>query len=136
VERAQVILLDTHVLLWLAIEPKRLTAPAKHAIRSATRSGGLAIAAITLWEIAMLFARGRVRARGTVEASVRLVVDSTGVLVRDLSVGVAALAVQLNADFPDDPADRLIAATAIDEGLALVTRDERISRSGLVKTIW
>jgi len=131
-----VILLDTHVLLWLAIEPKRLTAPAKHAIRSATRSGGLAVASITLWEMAMLFARGRVRARGTVEASVRLIVDSTGVLVRDLSVSVAALAVQLHSDFPDDPADRLIAATAIHEGLSLVTRDERIRRTGLVKTIW
>jgi len=67
---------------------------------------------------------------------VRLIVDSTGVLVRDLSVSVAALAVQLHSDFPDDPADRLIAATAIHEGLSLVTRDERIRRTGLVKTIW
>ncbi len=130
------ILLDTHVLLWLAIEPRRLTAPAKHAIRSATRSGGLAIASITLWEMAMLFVRGRVRASGTVEASVRLIVEATGVLVRDLSVSVAALSVQLQPDFPDDPADRLIAATAMDGGLSLVTRDERIRKTGLVKTIW
>ena len=130
------ILLDTHALLWLAVEPKRLSAPAKSAIRSATRSGGLAIASITLWEIAMLFARGRIRARGTVEASVRLMVESTGALVRDLTVSVAALAAQLHADFPDDPADRLIAATAMEEGLSLVTRDDRIRSSGLVKTIW
>ena len=50
--------------------------------------------------------------------------------------GIAALATQFPEDFPRDPADRLIAATARAEGLTLVTRDERIRASALVRTVW
>ena len=130
------ILLDTHVLIWLASEPKRLSRPAAAAIRRAIRSGGLGVASITLWEVAMLAASGRLRAAGTIDAAVRLLVEETGVSVLEITPSVAALATQFPADFPKDPADRLIAATARDGGLPLVTADERIRACGLVKTVW
>jgi PIN domain nuclease of toxin-antitoxin system len=129
-----VILLDTHVLVWLIAEPKRLSSAARTAISRS--SDGLAVSYITLWELAVLFQRGRLHGRGTVEASVRLVADSARAIVRPITPVIAALAAQFPDDFPRDPADRLIGATARAEGLALVTRDEGIRASKLVKTIW
>lgn len=130
------ILLDTHVLLWLAAEPARLSRVATSAIRRALRSGGIAIASISLWEIAVLFAKGRLRARGTSEASLENILKATGVSVREITPTIAALATQFPSDFSADPADRLIAATARAEGLTLVTRDERIRSSAVVRTVW
>ena len=130
------IILDTHVLVWLAGDAERLSRPATGAVRKALASGGLAIASITLWELAMLFTRGRLRGQGTIESSIRSIVDATGVTVREITPEIAALATQFPHDFPADPADRLIAATARSEGAPLVTSDERIQASPLVKTIW
>jgi PIN domain nuclease of toxin-antitoxin system len=129
-----VILLDTHVLAWAVAEPKRLSRPAAAAIQRARQSDGLAIAAITLWELAMLVARARIRAYGTVEASVRLLVE--GVNVMPLTADIAALATQFPPDYPLDPADRLIGATARAEGLVLVTRDQKLLDSPLLQTVW
>jgi PIN domain nuclease of toxin-antitoxin system len=129
-----VILLDTHALVWAVAEPRRLSRAAVSAIRRARRQDGVAVSAITLWELAALIARGRIRAYGTVEATVRLLLE--GVAIKPITEEIAALATQFPGDFPPDPADRLIGATARAQGLALVTRDERIRRSPLVKTIW
>jgi PIN domain nuclease of toxin-antitoxin system len=132
----QVILLDTHVLLWLAAEPARLSRRAAAAIRRGLRAGGIAIASISLWEIAMMFSEGRLRSRGTIEASIESLLRGTGVMPREITPAIAALATQFPSDFPADPADRLIAATARDGGLTLVTKDERIRSSPLLRTVW
>jgi PIN domain nuclease of toxin-antitoxin system len=131
-----VILLDTHALVWLVAEPARLSRAATNAIRRARSTGGLAVASITLWELAILLVRGHVRGHGTVDASIRQVVDAARVSVREITPVIAALSTQFPDDFPRDPADRLIAATARAEGLTLVTRDERIRASALVRTVW
>jgi PIN domain nuclease of toxin-antitoxin system len=130
------ILLDTHVLVWAMAEPHRLSRAAASAIRRGRAGGGLGIAAITLWEMAVLFSRGHLRAPGTVEDSIQLMLDSSGVSVRPVTPTVAALATQFPEDYPRDPADRLIGATARAEGLTLITRDEQIRKSKLLKTIW
>lgn len=130
------ILLDTHVLIWAAIEPNRLSRTAAAALRRAKASDGLAIASISLWEAASLFARRRIEAYSTVEASVQQVLDAVGVVVKPLTLEVAVLATQFAEDYSRDPADRIIGATARAEGLALVTRNEGIRRSPLLKTIW
>ena len=128
------ILLDTHVLVWAVLENKRLSKAASAAILKSTTEGGLAIADITLWELAMLLSRGRIQAYGTVEASVRLLTE--GLVIKPITPEIAAISTQFPADFPRDPADRLIAATARFEGLALVTHDEKLRASLLVQTIW
>ena len=128
------ILLDTYALVWAVADPKRLSRAAAAAIRDAQQEGGLAVSAITLWELAALVARGRIQAYGTVDASVRLLTE--GVAVKPITPEIAGLATQFPDDFPHDPADRLIGATARAEGLPLVTRDEGIRHSSLLRTIW
>jgi PIN domain nuclease of toxin-antitoxin system len=129
-----VILLDTHALVWAVAEPKRMSRAAASAIRRARRQDGVAVSAITLWELAALVSRGRIRAYGTVEATVRLILE--GVTIKPLTVEIAALATEFSGDYSNDPADRLIGATARAEALPLVTRDETIRRCPLLRTIW
>ncbi|HEX2679420.1 MAG TPA: type II toxin-antitoxin system VapC family toxin [Polyangiales bacterium] len=130
------LLLDTHTWVWLAVEPRRLSKEAAGAIRRAASRGELAIAAITLWEVAMLFARGRLKASRTLEKELAALVERTSVAVLEVTPAVAAIAAQLPDDVPDDPADRMIIATAMSHGLSLVTKDARIQDSGACRTIW
>jgi PIN domain nuclease of toxin-antitoxin system len=129
-----VILLDTHVLVWLTAEPKKLSKQASSAIRRAARTGGIAISAITLWELAWLASHSRLETTGTVESYVEDV--TSRVAIRPITVKVAVLANQLPADYSNDPCDRLIGATALAEGIALVTKDLRIRSSKQIETIW
>jgi len=130
------ILLDTHALAWLVAEPERLSRPAASAIRRARISDGVAIASITVWELALLFARGILRTHSTVEAAVQNLLTRSGVVIVPITAEVAAIAAQFSDDYPKDPADRLIGATALAKGMGLVTRDERIRAYHRLKTIW
>jgi PIN domain nuclease of toxin-antitoxin system len=128
------ILLDTHVLLWMSLDPKKLSKKAREAILDARAKDGVAVAAITLWELAWLAENGRVQVSGTVEAFVRGCVSK--VIIRPITSEIAVHAVQLPSDYPEDPQDRLIGATARVEGLPLVTADTDILGSKAVTTIW
>ena len=130
------IVLDTHILLWLGLEPQRLSSAATTAINKALVAGGIAIASITLWEIAMMIRLDRLAPRGTPESWLSELLERTGVIVREITPAIATLATQFPDEFPADPADRLIAATARAEGAVLVTRDARLRRSRLLRTAW
>jgi len=129
-----VILLDSHVLIWAVADSKRLSKAAASAIRRARRGDGLAVSAITAYEVAWQIASGRIQGYGTVETSVLRFLE--GVTMRPITPEIAALAAQFPEDYPRDPADRIIGATARAEGLTLITRDERIRRSPLIRTVW
>ena len=130
------ILLDTHALVMLALKPEGLSKAAARAIARAEAGGGIAIASITLWEIAQLIDSGRVLVHGSTEAFLKLILHRPRLFVLDLSPEIAALAFQFPPDFPNDPADRIIAATTRVHGLKLVTKDQRLQDSALLKTIW
>ncbi len=128
------ILLDTHVLVWLASDPAKLSRKASEAIRKASQESGIAISAITLWELAWLAVHGRLDIVGTVESFVERISSRTA--IRPITVKVAVLANQLPATYSGDPCDRLIGATALAEGMVLVTKDRNIRNCKQVKTIW
>ena len=128
------ILLDTHVVIWLAFEPDKLSKRAKEIIRAARREGGLAIAGITLLELAWLAENGRVETTVSVESFVRLCASKMTVL--PITPEIAARAVSFPDSYPKDPQDRLIGATALVEGIQLVTHDKQIKKSGMIPVIW
>jgi PIN domain nuclease of toxin-antitoxin system len=128
------ILLDTHALIWAVNDSKELSRRAAFTIRRARLQSGLAVSAITVWELAVLLTKGRIRAYGTVEASIRLFLE--GVAVRPITPEIAALAAQFPDDYSRDPSDRLIGGTARAEGLTLITRNENMRRSPLLKAVW
>lgn len=128
------ILLDTHVLVWLALEPQKLSSVAKAAILNARRNSLLAIAGISLWEIAWLVENKRIETPLSVESFVRDCVSKVRVIPE--TPEIAARAVTFPASYPRDPQDRLIGATALVEGIPLVTHDKLIRKSHLISTIW
>lgn len=131
-----ILLLDTHVAVWLTVEPDRLSRPADSAIRRARSTGGLAISSLTLWEAAFLVRRGSIRTAVSPEQFLREMLENAHLIVKDLTATIAALATEFPDDYPKDPLDRIIGATARAENLPLVTRDEKIRASSLIKTIW
>ncbi len=129
------ILADTHVVVWLAFNPGRLSRKARAAIDHARRNGdGLAISDITLLDLATLASKGRIRLDISLESFLREV--EARFVVLPISGRACARAMGLPAAYPKDPADRIIGATALVEGLALVTADREIRRSKALSTIW
>lgn len=128
------ILLDTHVLLWISSDPQRLSKNAREAIREARENASLAVATITLWELAWLAQNGRLVISSSPENFVMEAVSR--VVLKPMTPQIVALAARLPASFPKDPADRVIAATALHEGIPLVTADQRIRDAGIVEIVW
>lgn len=129
------ILLDTHVVVWLALEPERISKDAQAAIDEARQNeDGLAICGVTLLEIATSYGKGRISLAMSLESFLRDIEERFVVL--PISARACARMVTLPASYPKDPADRVIGATALVEGLALVTADIAIRRVKVVRTIW
>ena len=129
------ILVDTHVVVWLAFDQTRLSKRAKAAIQEARKNGeGLAISDITLLELAMLARKGRVQLEISLESFLREVEERF--LVLPISGRVCVRSLTLAEAYPKDPADRVIGATALVEGMILLTADKEIRQSRAVRTIW
>ena len=130
------ILLDTHVLVWMVTNPARLSRVAEREIRKAQRDRSSAIASISLWELAQLFRKNQLRGMGSVENSIHSILDDTGVKVLEITPEIADLSVSFPENYPRDPGDRLIGATARAYGLTLITDDARILNCPLIRSLW
>jgi PIN domain nuclease of toxin-antitoxin system len=129
-----VILLDTHALVWLAVAPERLGKQARGAIHA---EADRAISTISAQEIAYLVMRGRMELDRPVRVWIADVLRAHDVqaLAPTLSIAVRAGGLD-SAEFPGDPADRLIYATAVEHGSRIASADERLQSADPARVVW
>jgi PIN domain nuclease of toxin-antitoxin system len=120
------LLLDTHVWIWFMLANAELAVSGRNAINRAAASGQLRIAAISVWEAALLASRGRVVLGRPLTQWITAAVSAPGLSIEPLLPQVAVEACSLPEAFHRDPADRLIVATARVANATLMTRDQRI----------
>lgn len=127
------IVLDTHAWIWWAASPGRLSARARAAVDAA---GAVGVAAISVWELAMLVAKKRLELDRDVLAWARQALALPRVALLPLSPEIAVASCTLPAEFAGDPADRIIVATALENGAVVVSKDARLRGLETVRTIW
>jgi PIN domain nuclease of toxin-antitoxin system len=115
------VVLDSHVVHWWSAEPDRISPAAADAIAAADE---LAVADITWFELAWLAAHERITLSVPIDAWLRRLASQVETI--SITPSIASAAVRLPSSFPGDPADRLIYATAVEQGWALVTKDRRL----------
>ncbi|HMK92562.1 MAG TPA: type II toxin-antitoxin system VapC family toxin [Thermoleophilia bacterium] len=130
------IVLDTHAWVWWIADPVRLSRKAKDAADRSMADGAIYVSSISCWELALLARKGRLELTMTPEDWIARS-EALG-LLRFVPVDnhIAARSVALPAPLHDDPADRIIVATALSLGATLVTKDRRLRRYRHVKSLW
>lgn len=130
------ILLDTCAIIWDALDATKLTAKAKKAIDNADNNNALIISDISIWEIAMLLNKGRIKVDTTAVNFINLFLQSRNIVVKSISPEIAELSVNLGSEINSDPADRIIVATSIIYNARLITADENLINSSIVDIVW
>ncbi|MDL2275735.1 type II toxin-antitoxin system VapC family toxin [Desulfosarcina sp. OttesenSCG-928-G10] len=125
------IVIDTHIFIWIFSCPTKLTAKAVKAMAEAEK---LIIPSIVLWETAMLASRDRITLPRPWSAWLKQACKQPGFQIQPITPDIAVLSATM--EMHRDPADRLVVATAKALGLPLITVDGAIRDAGLVSTIW
>lgn len=125
------VLLDTHVWLWLISGDEKPTrSPSLPVIKQASSASSVLVSAISVWEVAMLEAKGRVDLERDCMAWVTQALSAPGVSLTPLTPQIAVASTRLPGGFHGEPADRIIVATARALDATVVTRDKRIMEYG------
>ena len=130
------ILMDTCAIIWDALEASKLSDKAISAIERADKHNALIISDISIWEISILIKKKRLEVDSTATIFLNLFLQSRNISVQPISPEIAELSVNFDNSINNDPADRLIAATAIINNARLVTSDKNLRASELLDTIW
>jgi len=130
------IVLDTHVIIWDALKPKSLSTPARQAIDQANQQDGIIICDISLWEIAMLLQKGRLQINTDYITFINLLFQSNQYILYSITPAIALQSTLFLGEVNADPADRLIAATAVVENAVLVTADKNLRQATSIPTLW
>ena len=130
------IVLDTHVWVWFVSNPELLSKRAKKATDTAINAKEIFISSISAWEIALLVEKRRLKL--TLDVTDWISKSERLPFFRFIPVdnSIAIKAVNLPQPLHNDPADRIIIATATAIGAPLVTKDEKILKYPHVKSIW
>lgn len=129
------ILLDTHVWLWLLSGNPILSTSFCQSVDRAQNYEGIIISAISVWEIGMLVARGRISLEMDCLDWVDQALANRGVKLIPLSPHIAIHSTCLPGNIHGDPADRILVATAFEEGAVLITCDQFLLEYGKDKFI-
>ena len=130
-ERA--LLLDTHVWLWLMSREGNIKPSVIRAVEEAAHYGLVRVSAISVWEVAMLEAKGRIRLSKDCLSWVNEALCAPGLGLIPLTPEIAVESSRLPGAFHGDPADRILVATARRQGAIFLTRDEKILAYGKAK---
>ena len=130
------ITLDTHVIIWDALKPELLTSKARKAIDTANKTDGIIFCEISLWEIAMLMQKRRIEIDAAYSDFINLIKASNNYIFQGITPEIAEFSAQFPSEINLDPADSFIAATSIITNTRLVTADNNLRRSKVIKTIW
>lgn len=129
------IICDTHVLVFDALAPAKLSAKARRRLKDGESAGQLACADISLWEIAMLIAKRRLKIDEESGPFIQAVLDARGYRVLPITSEIAAISQSANFN-QKDPADRLVAATALAAGAELLSGDRAMKGIPGLKLVW
>jgi PIN domain nuclease of toxin-antitoxin system len=130
------IVLDTHAWIWWVSNPEYLSEKAKQIIDEAVTNRNVLISSISTWEVAILASCGRLKLTMSPDDWVAASEALPFFDFVPVSNSIALKSVQLPGVLHNDPADRIIIATAISLGAVLVTKDEKIRNYEHVKTVW
>ncbi len=130
------IVVDTHVIIWHALQPDKLSSKAQAAIALHSRQDGIIFCEISLWEIAMLIKKRRLTIATDYRTFIELVLAANNYILCGITPEIAELATTLPLDINNDPADRIIAASSVVRNIPLVTADHNLRASQHLHTIW
>ncbi|MBW6487269.1 MAG: type II toxin-antitoxin system VapC family toxin [Syntrophobacterales bacterium] len=130
------IVLDTHVWIWWVSSPSFLSETAKTVIDGEVTKKEIFISSISVWEIAILVSRGRLKLTMSDNDWVTASEALPFLNFVPVNNSIAMKSVNLPGILHNDPADRIIIATALSLGAVLVTKDEKIRNYPHVKTAW
>jgi PIN domain nuclease of toxin-antitoxin system len=129
------ILLDTHIVIWLLTDEARLSVRARDAIVQARITGDeLGYSPVSLYEIAYAASRGRLPLKAPAAEFITAIQARLEFV--SLTGEIAVCAGQLPEPFHGDPLDRIIVATAIVRDCTLITHDREIRHANACKTLW
>ncbi len=127
------ILLDTHAWIWWNSESSFLSEKAKKTITDSLQIG---ICSISIWEVSMLVAKGRIGFKQDLNDWINLGLQLPKVKLLYMEPNIAIKANNLPGELHGDPADRIIAATTIIHGSKLITKDKQLLNYPYLETIW
>ncbi len=126
------LLLDTHAFIWWDKAPERLSGRVLRALNQSSNEVFLSV--VSLWEMSVKAAAGKLELHGTVRSRIEIQLEENS--LRLLALEPAHVwALDGLPGIRGDPFDRMLAAQAAHEGMALVTRDTRM-RELKVRTLW
>ena len=130
------ILLDTHAWIWYLSNPELLSPRAREAIDASKKDRGIHVSCISTWEFFLLVKKGRLVLSQDETTWVHQAERLPFLTFIPVDNDITRLSVQLPPPLQDDPADRIIAATARALGLTFITKDERLLNYGHISSLW